>query len=258
MKTTILIMLVFLGSLGLAKAQNATEITKKAAAAVDISNFEMTQTLSIIDAKGNKRVRQTTSKSLKSGDATKTLIVFNSPTDVAGTSMLVYDYELKDDDMWIYLPALRKTRRIVSTEKSQSFMGSEFSNSDMSKPNTTEFNYKMLADKILDGENCYAIEMTPANKTVEKDNGFAKKISYVEKTKYLTKKVEYYDAAGKVTKVMTLGKYEPVSGAGKYIARQIEVSNSVNGRKSIITIDAINAKAVIRDSDLSPVSLGAN
>jgi len=259
MKKSILIMMVFFATIPVMNAQTASEISKKAAATVELSNFEMTQTLSIFDAKGNQRVRQTTSKSLNSGDATKTLIVFNSPADVAGTSMLVYDYDSKEDDMWIYLPALRKSRRIVSTEKKQSFMGSEFTNSDMSKPNENEYNYKKLADKNINGTICYAIEMVPISKDIEKKYGFSKKVCYIDKVKYLTQKVEYFDATGKITREMVLSKYEPVNGvSGKYFAHRIEMLNQVTGRKSVITVDAINTKAVIRDSDLSPVVLGAN
>ncbi len=88
----------------------------------------MTSTLKIYDNKGNVRVREVSNAMAKFSGTTKTLFKFLSPPEVKGTTILIYDYENKDDDMWIYMPSLRKTRRIVATEKGKSFMGSEFSN----------------------------------------------------------------------------------------------------------------------------------
>ena len=80
----------------------------------------------------------------------KRIIKFISPAEVQGTGILIYDYENRPDDMWIYLPALRKTRRIVSREKSNSFMGSEFSNADMTAPSLEDFEYTLLGSEKID------------------------------------------------------------------------------------------------------------
>ena len=85
---------------------------------------------------------------------------FTSPADVRGTAMLIYDYENKDDDMWIYMPAIRKIRRIVSSEKGKNFMGSEFTNADMSKPNMNDFDYRILSSETYSGDErleCFPI-----------------------------------------------------------------------------------------------------
>jgi len=259
MKTLICIVTIALIVSGqYAFSQNAREISDKASSAINLTTFEMTQTLKIIDAKGNQRVRQTTSKSLKSSDSFKTLITFNSPADVAGTSMLVYDYDNKEDDMWIYMPALRKSRRIVSSEKSQNFMGSEFTNADMSKPNPDEYTYKLLPSTKYEGVDCYVVEITPLNKDVSSKMGFSKKNCYIEKSNYLTRKVEYFDATGKKVKEMVYKNYEMIDTVNKkYFAKYMEVVNLSNGRKSIITVDKINTKAQIKESDVSPAVLGA-
>lgn len=259
MKTlTSILTTVLIISLQSAFGQNAREISDKASSAINLATFEMTQTLKIIDAKGNQRVRQTTSKSLKSTDSFKTLITFNSPADVAGTSMLVYDYDKKEDDMWIYMPALRKSRRIVSSEKSQNFMGSEFTNADMSKPNPDEYTYKLLPETKYDGSDCYVVEMTPISKDISTKMGFTKKTCFIDKSNYLTKKIEYFDASGKKTKEMMYKNYEMIDTVNKkYFAKYMEVVNLSNGRKSIITVDKINTKAQIKESDVSPAVLGA-
>src|SRR4030042_2147588 len=124
-------------------AQTAKEISQKATEVIDYASMEMVSTLKIYDAKGSERVRQITTATRKFGEKNKTMIKFISPADVKGTAMLIYDYENTGDDMWIYMPALRKTRRIVSTEKGKNFMGSEFTNADMSKPNMDVYQSKI-------------------------------------------------------------------------------------------------------------------
>ncbi len=94
-------------------AQTAAQISKKSADAADIGPMEMDLTVFIRDNKGNERVRQITMSSGKFGDVSKTLILFTAPADVKGTSLLIYDHKDKDDDMWIFMPALKKVRRII-------------------------------------------------------------------------------------------------------------------------------------------------
>ena len=125
-----------------ASAQDAREIIRKSHDVVKVSSFEAVSTLTITDSKGNQRIRQNTMASISLPDGTeKRIIKFLSPAEVKGTGILIFDYPEKSDDMWIYLPALRKTRRIVSREKSKSFMGSEFSNANMTAPGLEDFTY---------------------------------------------------------------------------------------------------------------------
>ncbi len=152
--------------------------------------MEMVATLSIQDDKGNERIRQIATATKKFDGTTKTMMKFLSPADVKGTTMLVYDYEDKDDDMWIYLPALRKTRRIVSSEKSKSFMGSEFSNADMSKPNMDNFSYKLMGAVNIAGKDCWKIETKCLDEDIEDENGFSRKVLYIKKSTNLAQKME--------------------------------------------------------------------
>ncbi len=117
----------------LAADPTAEEIMEKAVKAIKLDGAESIATLIIFDAKGNKRVRKTASvsKLYDKGLTEKRIIRFLTPADVKGTSLLTFDYENKTDDMWLYLPALRKTRRIVASEKAKSFMGSEFTYADI-------------------------------------------------------------------------------------------------------------------------------
>ncbi|MGM0472790.1 MAG: outer membrane lipoprotein-sorting protein, partial [Bacteroidota bacterium] len=134
-----------LGMLAAVSGQDPREIIENSHEAVKVSSFEAVSTLTITDSRGNQRVRRNTMASMSLPDGTeKRIIKFLSPPEVKGTGILIFDYPEKSDDMWIYLPALRKTRRIVSREKSNSFMGSEFSNADMTAPGLDDFSYELL------------------------------------------------------------------------------------------------------------------
>ncbi len=250
MKTKIFLTSIMLIIVFILKAQDAKTISKKAMDAVSMDAMEMVSTLKIYDNKGNMRTRQVATAVKKFGNTSKTIIKFLAPADVKGTAMLIYDYENKSDEMWIYMPAIRKTRRIVSSEKSKSFMGSEFSNADMSKPNLDDFNYKLLGTEQINGKDCRKIEMIPINEAIEEENGFSKKISWIEKSNNLTQKVAYYDLDGTLHKIMTLKNYKPLGN--KYIAYSMEIKNVQTGRKSVLSIDKFQQGSSMNEMNFSP------
>ena len=236
MKKTIIILSLILMASVYVNAQDARNIINKANDAISADVMEMTSTLKIYDNKGNVRTRQVSNITKKFGDVTKTMIKFLAPADVKGTAMLIFDYEVKDDDMWVYLPSLKKTRRIVSSQKSSSFMGSEFSNSDMSKPNMDEFTYKLAGTETVDGHACHKIESECKTSEIASVQKFVKKITYIDKTTYLTYKVDFYDKDNKLIKTSSMGNYKKQTD-GKHMAFSMTAVNHKNGRKSEIIID---------------------
>lgn len=235
-------------------AQTAREISDKSTKAIDFKAMEMALTLKIYNAKGRERIRQITTASKKFGEINKTIIKFTAPADVKGTAMLIYDYENKDDDMWIYMPALRKTRRIVSSEKGKSFMGSEFTNADMSKPNMNDFDYKIFSSEIYNGHSYWKIETTCKNEDIEDENGYSKKIAWIEKVTYLCHKVEFYDFTGELYKTQFIEQYKKQSNS-KYFAFYMKMENKQNGRKSVMTINKFQIGSKLTESRFTPAML---
>ena len=248
----VLVALFFISVQGF--GQTASEISKKSNEMIEIGNSEMAFTLHIRDAKGNDRIRKITMASKKFGNVTKTLITFISPADVSGTALLSYDYEDKDDDMWVYMPALKKVRRIVSSEKGKSFMGSEFTNADMTTPNDADFKYSILETLNYDGKTCWKIEAIPVNKDVEKSCGYSKKISYVDKTTYLCHKVEFYDTKGTLQRVQTNSDYRKQSN-GKYFCFNMKMENTQTKRVSEMVVDKIQLGSQLKESAFAPAAL---
>jgi len=235
-------------------SQDAKEISEKSLELTRVDAMEMISTLTIMDAKGRERVRQTTTASKKFGETTKIITKFVAPADVKGTGLLVFDHKNQDDDMWIYLPALRKTRRIVSSEKGKSFMGSEFTNADMSAPKLDDYEYKLLGTDTYEGKECWQIESTPIDDQVADDMGFSKKVSWVDKESYFTYKNVFYDFDFEIFKEILLSDYEEIDD-GKYMVRKMEAINLQNDRKSVMTIDKLQKGSELTENSFTPAAL---
>jgi hypothetical protein len=251
--TNLLLMLIL--SIGTAKAMNAREIAQKSYDAISLESMEMNATLKIFDAKGHVRIRKVNDATRKFGETVKTKLTFLSPADVAGTSMLIYDYENKDDDMWVYLPSMRNTRRIVSSEKGNSFMGSEFSNADMTKPNLDDYTYTLAGSKEVAGKDCWMVESVCKTENIADISGFSRKIAYIDKATFLAQRMDYYDFDDELFKVMTLKDYRKLSNGG-YFACYMEMKQLKKNRRSEMLVDQLKTGSKLTESSFSTLNLG--
>ena len=221
---------------------SGNEIYEKAVSTSRLDGSEAVSRMIIIDKKGRERVRDTAqiTKLYDNGKTEKRLIRFLSPADVKGTGFLTFDYEEKDDDMWLYMPALRKVRRIVSSEKSKSFMGSEFSYSDMSPLSASDFNIRLTGEETVNMVECFVLEMIPVNDELADENGFTLKKAWVGKTDFVIRKAEYYDFSDMLYKTLNVEKVGLIdSEKKKYRPMLLKMENHENGRKSILEIKQI-------------------
>ena len=190
------------------------------------------------------RVISMTSKSYPDG-LEKRFIRFIEPADIRGTSMLVFDNKNIADEMWIYLPALKKTRRIVTSEKGKSFMSSEFSNADMASPSVSDFIHRHLDNS--GANNLWIIESTPVNEVKADEYGYSKKISYVSTKNNQVQKMEYYNFDNDLFKVIEIKSIFPLTD-GKFMVKDMVASNLATSRKSQILFTNINEGIKIEDS----------
>ena len=247
--TLLVILMLTLRLTGLT-AQDGREIMEKSREAAKMHGLEAVSTLKIMDARGRERVRQTSmaSKLFTNTNTEKRIIRFLSPADVKGTGMLIYDYENENDDMWIYMPALRKTRRIISTEKSRSFMGSEFSNADMSAPNPDDFIYNLVDTENVEGMACWKVKVVPADENVLDEMGFDMKLVWISQEDYVLRRAEYFDEDGELVKILSASNVKLLDPAGKkYLATRMEMENVQNGRKSVMIMDKVEFNPGIKD-----------
>lgn len=252
MKNLVLTTLLFCSLGYTASAQNYTakQVQQKAIEVTRVEGTEALSTLTIIGKKGEQRVRKMSmvTKLYDNGLTEKKMVKFTDPADVKGTGFLSYDYNDKTDDKWIYMPALRKTRRIISSENAKSFMGSEFSYADMSMPTIDDFSYKFLKEELVNGEPCYVLEINPNNNEIADENGFSKKISYISKNDFVVRKAIYYNLAGEKEKAMTVKSVIEVDNKNhKYKMKEMEMVNLLNGRRSVSKMEQIKFNPNIPD-----------
>ena len=202
--------------------------------------------LTITEKSGSTRNRtiSMTTKSYPVG-LEKRFIKFLEPADVRGTAMLVVDNANTADDMWIYLPALKKTRRIVTSEKGKSFMSSEFSNADMTSPSLSDFTHRHADNSGKDTQ--WIIESVPVNEDKADEYGYSKKISYISIDKIQVQKMEFYNFDNELFKVIEIKGILPL-GNGKYLVKNMVANNLATNRKSEILFSSISEGIKVDDS----------
>jgi hypothetical protein len=132
------------------------------------------------------------------GDGDKSLSVFEDPKDIKGTAFLSYTHSLKPDDQWLYLPALKRVKRIASANKSGPFVGSEFAYEDLTSQEVDKYTYKWLRDEALDGRDCFVVEAYPAYE----NSGYTRQVVWVDKEMYRPIKIDYYDRKNAMLKTL--------------------------------------------------------
>lgn len=223
--------------------QEARKIIETSHERMKVKSFEAVSTLIITDARGNQRIRENTMASMSFPDGTeKRIIKFSAPAEVKGTGILIFDYPDKSDDMWIYLPALRRTRRIVSSEKSKSFMGSEFSNADMTAPATADFTYRILGEESFEGRPSVQIESVPKTEELAGEYGYGRSVSWIDKNNYLALKTDYYGEDGSLHKTITNLEFKELDTENdRYMVTHMKAENFTNQRSSEMVMEQVAA-----------------
>ncbi len=181
----------------------ATEADNRSSGYIDFT-FEMRMILRNRNGDESQRVIKTKGLEVEN-DGDKTLSIFTKPLDVNGTAFLTFTHKTKDDDQWLYLPSLKRVKRISSSNKSGSFMGSEFSYEDIAQQEVEKYTYKWLKDEAFDGMDCFVIERYPVDK---KNSGYSKQIVWIDKQEYRSLQIEYFDRKGFHLKTLAMKKYE--------------------------------------------------
>jgi len=154
---------------------------------------------------GDKSTREMHNKSLEvKADGDKTLIVFDRPRDVKGTAFLSFTHAIKPDDQWIYLPALKRVKRISSSNKSGPFMGSEFAYEDISSQEVEKYTYKYIKDDVYEGRPVFILERFPQYK----NSGYTRMISWLDSETYSPLKIDFYDRKNALLKTLTYHGYK--------------------------------------------------
>ena len=252
MKKTLLASLLLLSVTGAAIAETPAEKGLRIAQEGDAfdkgfvdSTSDMIMTLTNRTGKTSRRV--ISAKTLEgNGEGDKSLSLFNEPADVKGTKMLTFSHGLKPDDQWLYLPALKRVKRIASKNKSGPFLGSEFAFEDLSSFEVEKFNFDYIGEDQLNGETMVMISMDP----VDRYSGYTRATAWVDTTHYRVHKIDYYDRRDTLLKTLTISDYK-LYKEKYWRADKQNMVNHKTGKSTDIVIKNLEFDVGLKESDFN-------
>ena len=178
----------------------------------------------LIDKNGSQRKRTIRSQRKDVGEDAYSIMFFLEPADVKDTGFLTYDYDddTRDDDQWLYLPALKKTKRIATGDKSGSFMGSDFSYADLTERPRDYYDYEILEESEVKGVPVWVIEAIPRSEEEIDETGYTKSVSFVRKDNYVVIRAKSWLKKGKRNKYLDVKKLEQIDGI--WVATEIHMT----------------------------------
>ena len=213
-------------------ALNGREIMEKVNAR-DTGDRSITEMeMILIDKKGKKRVRKLKTFGLEKGKDSLSLMFFLSPADVRNTGFLTFDYDEsgKDDDQWLFLPALRKTKRIAAGDKSGSFMGSDLNYSDMTSPDLNLYEYTLMKETEVKGQKVWQIKAVPKTKAEAEKSGYSKSVVFIRQDNYVMIRGVRWVHKKKRNKYLDVRKLEKIDGI--WVSTELHVTTK-SGKKTL-------------------------
>ena len=188
-------------------------------------------------------------------DGNKTVVIFGSPLDVKGTALLTYSHRTGDDDQWLYLPALKRVKRIGSSNKSGPFMGSEFTYEDLASQEVEKFTHRWIRDEACPGQEfeslqCFVVERLP----VDADTGYSRQVAWIDRNEYRTVQIEYYDSKASLLKTLTLTRYKQYLGR-YWRANEMLMVNRQTGKSTRLIWTKYAFGTGLTESDFTPQAL---
>lgn len=210
-----------------------------------------TMKMVLIDAGGGETLRELHVRTLEGrGDGDKLLAIFGAPADVRGTVFLSHTHPDRADDQWLFLPALKRVKRIAPANKSSPFMGSEFSYEDLASVEVEKYTYAYRGDEPYEGEARWLLERVP----VEAESGYSRQRVWVDKARYVPLKIEYFDRRGEKLKTLALRGYEQYLGR-YWRAHEARMENHQSGKRTILRWDDIRFRQGLGEQDFLPASM---
>lgn len=216
---------------------DAREIMEKNFLVTKVPALKQTVAMTLQSDKGEARERKVelVKKLHPNGVDNSILIRFHFPPDIAGTGFLQIERQDGADNLWIYLPALKKVRRLVANNKKDSFFGSDFSYGDILTSKVDRYRHRLVGTEKVDDRPCYVVESTPASDSVKEDGGYGKKVAWIRQDNFLETKVEYYDLEGKLLKTQRLTEHAEIDRQEHHwMALRREMVNHQTGHRTTL------------------------
>jgi len=266
LKTTVLLFITtsLVSSFSYGDASDDKNIAKGLAIAVEadkrdtgFSDQTANMVMELRNKQGDVSTRTIRIKTLEViGDGDKSLSIFDKPADVKGTAFLTYSHAIKPDEQWLYLPALKRVKRINSKNKSGPFMGSEFAYEDLASQEVEKYTYKYIRDEKIktkefpEGVDCFVVERYPAYEY----SGYTRQLAWVNKERYVAEKIEFYDRKNSLLKTLVNSSYKQYLGQ-YWRPDEMYMKNHQTGKSTILKWENYKFKNGLTNKDFSRNSL---
>jgi hypothetical protein len=231
---------------------NGREIIQMVKDQPDGDNRRSVMTMTLVNKRGSKRERTMLSYAQDDGRDTRSIMFFKAPADVQGTGFLTWDYDDpdKDDDRWLYLPAMKKTRRISgSSARKEYFMGSDFTYDDMGGRNLDEDEHTLVGEEMLGNRKCWVVRSTPR----EEDAMYAETISWIWQDALKAVRIEFYDRMGELQKTLTINDIRKTDSY--WTVYGMEMRNHQRNHQTLITIQQMEYDISIPENQFTVAAL---
>jgi outer membrane lipoprotein-sorting protein len=214
----------------------------------DTAQYNLTMTLE--SGRGAPRVREVSWYFKDLGDTEKTLMVFKSPRDVAGTKYLSFSYgDNQDDDMWLYLPALKRVRRISGSGKNDDFMGTDFTYEDMGSRGLNKDTFSLRGEETIEGRPCWVVEA----RAKDSRDPYGRRLMWIRRDSHVINAVDYYDRQDRLLKTLRVSGIRQIDGI--WTAQRMEMTNVQNKHSTVIEMSDIRFNAPLDDNLFTVTSL---
>ncbi len=214
---------------------------------------EVTLLMVLRNAAGAEATRELTITTLEKVDESvgdKSLVAFQRPRDIRGTGLLSHAKILEPDDQWLYLPALKRVKRISSANKSGPFVGSEFAFEDFTALELNKFTYKYIGEGTEQGMAVDIVERFPRYE----NSGYTRQIAFIDQDVFQIRKVEFYDRKNALLKTLTLTDYREYAG-GIWRAQRLEMVNHQTGKETDLVYSDYRFGAGLTERDFAQARL---
>ncbi|MEN8223862.1 MAG: outer membrane lipoprotein-sorting protein [Bacteroidota bacterium] len=244
--TSVFAIIISVSYQSMAQDMTAREIIEKVYNRPEGDDMTSNLTMILINKNGKERIRNIKQFTKDMGEMEKKIMFFQSPADVKNTSFMNWTYDdSKSDDQWIYLPALKKTKRISSDSKSDYFMGSDFTYDDLGDRKLDDDTHKLLGEETIEGVEYYLIESTPG----DEEYMYSKTKTWIRKDNFIGLKKEFYDEDEDLLKILHIKKFEEISGF--LVITNSEMYNVQKDHKTTMVLSDIEINTGISDSKFS-------
>ncbi len=237
-------------------AETPEEKGKKIAIEADkreagFSDYTAELVMTLKNRHGDESTREIKTKNLEVlNDGDKSLSLFETPRDVKGTAFLSFSHKTGDDDQWLYLPALKRVKRISSSNKSGSFMGSEFAYEDIASNEVEKYTYRYMKDEPCAALTCFVYERRPT----DPNSGYTRQVVWMDQTEYRIQKIDFYDRKDSLMKTLIYKDYKQYLGKF-WRANAMEMTNHQTGKSTKLHWKNYKFKTGLTDKDFNKNAL---